>query len=92
MFVVCSGKVDSDSVVLNATRDTKERLGHMFHLDGKKQNPSLHRFGWDVIAVAKLKDTHTGDTLCDEKAPVVFRPLVEFAPVHFFCPWPEVAG
>ena len=80
VFVVCSGKVDGDSVVLNTTRDTKERLGHLFHLDGKKQTPVTTALAGDVIAVAKLKDTHTGDTLCDEKAPVVLKPLVDFEP------------
>ena len=80
VFVVCSGKVDGDTVVYNTTRDTKERLGHLFHLDGKKQTPVATAFPGDVIAVAKLKDTHTGDTLCDEKAPVVLAPLVNFEP------------
>ncbi|MBI3758079.1 MAG: elongation factor G [Deltaproteobacteria bacterium] len=84
VFVVCSGKVDSDSVVANATRDTKERLGQLFHLDGKKQQPITSALPGEIVAVAKLKETHTGDTLCDEKAPVVFPPLVEFAPVISF--------
>ena len=84
VFVVCSGKVDSDSVVLNATRDAKERLGQLFHLDGKKQTPVPTALAGDVIAVAKLKDTHTGDTLCDEKAPVVLKPLVDFEPAISF--------
>jgi elongation factor G len=80
VFVVCSGKVEGDSVVLNSTRDSKERLGHLFHLDGKKQTPVATALAGDIIAVAKLKDTHTGDTLCDEKAPVVLGPLVDFEP------------
>jgi len=84
VFVVCSGKVDGDTVVHNTTRDTKERLGHLFHLDGKKQTPVMVAFPGDVIAVAKLKDTHTGDTLCDEKAPVVLAPLVNFEPAISF--------
>jgi len=84
VFVVCSGKIDSDSVVYNSTRDIKERFGQLFHLDGKKQQPITSAFPGDIIAVAKLKDTHTGDTLCDEKSPVVFGPLAEFAPVISF--------
>lgn len=84
VFTVCSGKVESDSVVYNATRDLKERFGHMFHLDGKKQQPVTVAFPGDVIAVAKLKDTHTGDTLCDEKSPVVFSPLPKFEPAISF--------
>ncbi len=84
VFVVYSGKVDSDSVVANATRETKERLGQLFHLDGKKQQPVASALPGEIIAVAKLKETHTGDTLCDERAPVVLPPLVEFAPVISF--------
>ncbi|MGH8010689.1 MAG: GTP-binding protein, partial [Candidatus Binatia bacterium] len=84
VFSVCSGKVDSDSVVYNPTRDVKERLGQLFHLDGKKQQPIASALTGEVVAVAKLKETRTGDTLCDEKAPVVFSPLVDFAPVIAF--------
>jgi elongation factor G len=84
VFVVYSGKVDSDSVVYNATRDAKERLGQLFHLDGKKQQSVASALPGEIIAVAKLKDTHTGDTLCDEKAPVMFPPMVEFSPVISF--------
>ncbi|MGE0679622.1 MAG: elongation factor G [Candidatus Binatia bacterium] len=84
VFVVYSGKVDSDSVVYNATRDAKERLGQLFHLDGKKQQPVASALPGEIIAVAKLKDTHTGDTLCDEKAPIVLPPMAEFSPVISF--------
>ncbi|HXG22468.1 MAG TPA: elongation factor G [Methylomirabilota bacterium] len=84
VFVVRSGKVDSDSVVYNSKRDVKERLGQLFHLDGKKQQPTPSALPGEIVAVTKLKDTHTGDTLCDEKAPVVFPPLPDFAPVISF--------
>ncbi len=84
VFAVCSGKVESDSVVYNATRDGKERLGQLFRLDGKKQQPVPAAVVGEIVAVAKLKDTHTGDTLCDEKAPSVFDRLVDFAPVISF--------
>lgn len=84
VFVVCSGKVESDSVVYNATRDTKERLGQLFHLDGKKQQPVTSALPGEVIAVTKLKDSHTGDTLCDEKAPIVLPALTEFPSVISF--------
>jgi len=84
VFYVCSGKVDSDSTVYNTTHDVKERLGQIFHLDGKKQQPVASAMPGEIIAVAKLKDTHTGDTLCDEKVPVVFPSLPDFAPVISF--------
>lgn len=84
IFTVYSGKIESDSLVYNSTRDTKERFGQLFRLDGKKQQQISAAIPGEVVAVAKLKDTHTGDVLCDEKAPVVFAPLVDFAPVISF--------
>ena len=84
LFCVTSGKIDSDSVVYNATRDAKERLGQLFHLKGKRQEPVATAIPGDVIGVAKLKETHTGDTLCDEKEPALLPPLVEFNPAISF--------
>ncbi len=84
VFCVCSGKVDSDSTVYNSTRDVKERLGQLFRLDGKKQQQVASAFPGEIVAVAKLKETHTGDTLCEEKAPVVFGPMPDFSPVISF--------
>ena len=84
LFHVISGKVESDSVVYNATRDAKERLGQLFHLKGKKQEPVATALPGDIIGVAKLKETHTGDTLCDDKNPTLLPPLVEFNPAISF--------
>ncbi|MBI3783877.1 MAG: elongation factor G [Deltaproteobacteria bacterium] len=72
VFRVLSGKVSSDSTVANSTRDTKERLGHLLQLAGKKQNQVQHAVAGEIVAVAKLKETATGDTLTDEKAPIVY--------------------
>lgn len=84
VFCVCSGKVDSDSTVYNSTRDVKERLGQLFRLDGKKQQQISSALPGEIVAVAKLKETHTGDTLCDEKAPVVLGAMPDFSPVISF--------
>ena len=84
LFHVISGTVESDSVVYNTSRDAKERIGQLFHLKGKKQEPVAAALPGDIIGVAKLKETHTGDTLCDEKSPVVLPPLVEFNPAISF--------
>jgi elongation factor G len=68
MFRVVSGVVKSDATVHNISRDASERLGHLLVLQGKTQThvPELH--AGDLGAVAKLKDTHTGDTLGDRQA------------------------
>jgi elongation factor G len=84
IFRVCSGKAVSDGTVYNPTRDARERLGTIYKLEGKKQQPVGQAIPGEVVAVAKLKDTMTGDTLCDEKAPIVFPGLPDFPPVISF--------
>ena len=84
LLCVIAGKVGSDSVIYNATRDAKERIGQLFHLKGKKLEPVATALPGDIIAVAKLKETHTGDTLCDEKEPALLPPLGEFNPAISF--------
>jgi elongation factor G len=84
IFQVLSGTVESDSTAYNSTRETKERLGQIFRLQGKKQEPVPSATVGEVVAVAKLKDTHSGDTLCDERASVRYKDLVEFSPAISF--------
>lgn len=76
---VISGTATADSTVLNVTKDAKERLGHLLRLEGKKQTQVAKAFPGEVVAVAKLKDTATGDTLADEKAPILY-PQLELPP------------
>ena len=68
MFRVSPASLKSDATVHNVTRDQPERFGHVLALQGKTQThvPELH--AGDLGAVAKLKDTHTGDTLGDKAA------------------------
>jgi elongation factor G len=89
IFRVVSGRAASDATVLNATRGSKERLGHLLRLEGKKQSPLAVALPGEIVAVAKLKDTTTGDTLCDEKAPVIFPPLEKPTPVISFALRPK---
>jgi len=76
---VVSGHTSPDLSCVNASRDSRERIGHPLKLEGKKQTQVSSVLPGDVIAVAKLKDTQTGDTLSDEKHPIVF-PLLPDAP------------
>ena len=68
LFRVISGVLKADATVHNVTRDAPERFGHVLVLQGKTQThvPELH--AGDLGAVAKLKDTHTNDTLGDKTA------------------------
>jgi elongation factor G len=74
---VISGKVASDATVYNSTRDTMERLGALHILQGKTLDKVNEATVGDIIAVVKLKDTQTGDTLCDKAKPIVY-PNVEY--------------
>ncbi len=66
---VMSGTVGSDTQVANPLKESKERLGQLLFLTGKEQVPCKETLGpGAIVAVPKLKNTGTGDTLCDEKA------------------------
>jgi elongation factor G len=92
IFRVLSGRVSSDSTVLNSGRGSKERIGQLLRLEGKKQSPLPSAIPGEIAAVAKLKDTTTGDTLCDEKAPIVFPTPEKPAPVISFAIRPKTRG
>jgi len=89
---VFSGSMSSDSSVLNANNEGKERIGQILHLVGKKHEPTDKAITGDIIAVAKLKDTHTGDTLCDEKSPTKIEPIKQPSPVISFAIKPKSKG
>ncbi|MGQ9801110.1 MAG: elongation factor G [Candidatus Saccharicenans sp.] len=72
---VFSGKVSSDATVSNPTRDTEEKLGGLFFLQGKEQVPAGQARAGDIVATAKLKATLTGDTLCAKGAEIEFEPI-----------------
>ena len=77
-FRVYSGTLYSDSTVWNATRDCQERIGQIFMLRGKAQEPVPHLVAGDVGAVAKLAETSTGDTLSGKDHPLIL-PAIEFS-------------
>jgi elongation factor G len=72
---VFSGSLTADANVFNATKSAKERFGQLLRLKGKTQDSIQSAGPGDIVAVAKLKETVTQDTLCSEKDPVVFRPI-----------------
>jgi len=71
---VLSGTVESDSTIYNANKEAKEKLGQLLILQGKKQQPLESAGPGDIIAVAKLKGTTTGDTLCSAGDPIIYTP------------------
>jgi len=74
IFRIYSGVLNADSVIFNSTKGVEERVGQIFELEGKKQKPLKQAFAGDIVAVAKLKETVTGDTLCDPQKPILYEP------------------
>lgn len=68
---IFSGSLNADSNFFNATKRSKERFGSLLRLKGKAQESVESAGPGEIVAVAKLKDTTTGDTLCNEKTPLI---------------------
>ncbi len=92
LFRVCSGILNSDSMVHNSSRGIKERIGQIFEPQGKTQRAINPAVAGDIVAVAKLKETTTGDTLSDEKNPIVFKGISLPNPVISFAVEPKSKG
>jgi elongation factor G len=92
VFRVCSGSVKADSTVHNASRDVSERMGALELMQGKTVTPVPEIQGGDIGAVAKLKETQTGDTLCDKAHPIVFPPVPLPEPATTFAMEPKTRG
>jgi elongation factor G len=92
LFKVYSGELHPDNVVLNVKKDEKERIGQIFYLVGKKQKPAGFVSVGDIAAVAKLREAATGDTLCDEKAPIEYPAVLLPSPLTSFSLYPKSKG
>jgi elongation factor G len=92
LFRVFSGQLNSDSTVYNATRGVKERVGQVVQLRGKVQIPAASLGPGEMGAMVKLKETNTGDTLCEEKAPLLIPPITAPSPVISFAIEPRSKG
>lgn len=74
---IISGRLQTDANALNSTRGTIERLGALHVVQGKQLDKVQAAHAGDIIALVKLKETQSGDTLSDKQAPIVF-PAVEY--------------
>ncbi len=81
IFRVYSGVLNSDSTIYNSSKGVDERIGQIYELEGKKQKAIKQAVAGDIVAVAKLKETVTGDTLCDAAKPILFEPAPLLKPV-----------
>ena len=72
---VYSGKITSGSYVLNATNGKKERISRLVRMYADQRLEENEVYAGDICAAVGLKDTTTGDTLCDEKAPIILEKM-----------------
>jgi elongation factor G len=72
-FRVYSGKLESGASVLNATKDRKERIGRILQMHANHREDKDAVFAGDIVAAVGLKQTTTGDTLCDPSHPIVLE-------------------
>ncbi|WP_261303077.1 elongation factor G [Paenibacillus andongensis] len=80
-FRVYSGTLNSGSYVVNATKGKRERVGRILQMHANSRQEISIVYAGDIAAAVGLKDTTTGDTLCDEKNPVILEKMVFPEPV-----------
>ncbi|HEX6693796.1 MAG TPA: elongation factor G [Longimicrobiales bacterium] len=74
-FRVYSGSLPSGSYVYNSTKDKRERVGRILQMHANRREEIEEVYAGDIAAAIGLKDTRTGDTLCDEKSPVILESM-----------------
>ena len=89
---ICRGTLKAGMTVLNPNTNTQERIAAVYLIKGKKLEPVPQLDAGDIGAVSKLANTGTGDTLCDESAPVRFDPIPFHKPVLYMAVYAAVRG
>jgi elongation factor G len=92
LFRVYSGAITSDSNFYNIIRKTSERFGSIFFLEGKAQKSAESVVPGDIAAVSKLKETATGDTICNDKAPIIYEKVMPPPTIMSFSIEPRSRG
>jgi elongation factor G len=80
-FRVYSGTLQSGTMVVNSTRGKRERIGRILRMHANKREELTEADSGNIYAAVGLKDTRTGDTLCDEKKPIILEKMVFPEPV-----------
>ena len=91
-FRVYSGKLDAGSYVYNATKDKKERISRIVQMHADKREEIKEVLAGDIAAAVGLRQTTTGDTLCDEDDKVILERMVFPEPVIFVAVEPKTKG
>ena len=78
---IYSGTLTTGTMVMNSTKDSKERIGRMLLMHANSREDIKEAHAGDIVAVASLKDVTTGDTLCDSGKPIVLERMIFKEPV-----------
>ncbi len=89
---VLSGTLEANTVLLNPNKETKEKVGTLLMLEGKKQQSIEQAGPGDIIAFAKLKEAGTSDTFCSEKDPIIYPALEPLPAVLAYAVEAKVQG
>jgi elongation factor G len=82
---IYSGKLESGATLVNTVKDKRERIGRMLQMHANSREEIKEAYAGDIVALVGLKDTTTGDTLCEQEAPVILErmefpdPVIEVA-------------
>jgi len=74
-YRIYSGKLVAGSYVYNANKDSRERIGRLVRMHANSRTEEQEAYAGDIVAIVGLKDTTTGDTLCDEKHPIILESM-----------------
>lgn len=91
-FRVYSGKLPEDSNIYNSLKSVDNKVGKIYKMQGKNQHSVSEVCAGDIAAVAKLKNTTTGDTLCDKDNPVSFEKIEYPEPIMLLAISPKTKG
>jgi len=91
-FRIYSGKLSGDSSILNSSKNVENKVGKIYKMQGKNQNIISEICAGNIGAVAKLKNTTTGDTLCDKNKPVIFEKIEYPEPIMLLAISPKTKG
>jgi elongation factor G len=92
LFRVYSGSLKSDSSFYNVTRGIQEKIGGLLKMQGKESAPIEEAVAGEIAAVAKLKETQTGDTLSVKENPITYPPVIFPKPAIAFALEPKSRG
>jgi elongation factor G len=91
-FRVYSGRIQSGTMVLNSTRDKRERIGRILRMHANRREDLVEADAGNIYAAVGLRDTRTGDTLCDERHPILLEKMIFPEPVISLALEPKTKG